>query len=86
MLASSKSRMKTFQSHLIPQNKAEVISMLGDTSGGTHCVFIENGCMRQMVKTIAVGVFDLNEKTWSLYSDNPRDNKPLAILPLLIKE
>uniref|UniRef100_A0A1B0AXN0 Peptidase C45 hydrolase domain-containing protein n=1 Tax=Glossina palpalis gambiensis TaxID=67801 RepID=A0A1B0AXN0_9MUSC len=85
MLDSSISRMKTFMAYNPPKTKKDVITMLGDTSGGTHCVFRENLCMDEEVKTIAVGVFDLNEKTFALYSDNPRHHEPHVTLPLILK-
>lgn len=82
---SSVSRMHTFSTYKPPQTKADIIEMLGDCSGGEHCVFREDGTLEQMVKTICVGVFDLNEKTIALYSDNPRNNEPQAVLPLILK-
>uniref|UniRef100_A0A1A9X5K0 Peptidase C45 hydrolase domain-containing protein n=1 Tax=Glossina brevipalpis TaxID=37001 RepID=A0A1A9X5K0_9MUSC len=85
MIDSSISRMNTFMACDPPKTKQDVINMLGDTSGGPHCVFRENLCMDEEVKTIAVGVFDLNEKTFALYSDNPRHHEPHVILPLILK-
>lgn len=82
---SSVSRMNTFCNYTPPQTKRDVIEMLGDCSGGEHCVFREDGTLEQLVKTIAVGVFDLNEKTVALYSDNPRNNEPQCVLPLTMK-
>ncbi|XP_037937663.1 uncharacterized protein LOC119671184 [Teleopsis dalmanni] len=86
MIASSVSRMKTFENYNPPTSKQEVIDMLGDCSGGEHCVFREDNTLEQAVKTIAVGVFDLNEKTFALYSDNPKTHEPHVILPLILKK
>ncbi|XP_065364743.1 beta-alanyl-dopamine/carcinine hydrolase [Calliphora vicina] len=82
---SSVSRMHTFSTYKPPQTKSDVVEMLGDCSGGEHCVFREDGTLEQLVKTICVGVFDLNEKTVALYSDNPRNNEPQVVLPLILK-
>ncbi|XP_055389503.1 beta-alanyl-dopamine/carcinine hydrolase [Condylostylus longicornis] len=86
MVDSSDSRMKAFKSYEIPKTKEDVKNMLGDTSGGEHCVFRDNGDVNELVKTIAVGVFDLEAKTYELYSDNPRYNEPHVVIPLVIKE
>ena len=32
--------------------------------------------------TVAVGIFDLTEKTWSIYTHPPNKSKPVAIIPL----
>lgn len=86
MLDSSISRMNTFNSYDPPKTKEDIVNMLGDCSGGEHCVFRENNDLSQMVKTIAVGVFDLKAKTYTLYSDNPRTNLPHVTIPLFLKE
>lgn len=82
MTASSLSRKNVLGTYNPPSGKKDVIEMLGDNSGGRHCVFRENGCMDEEVKTIAVGIFDLNARTLALYSDNPRQTLPHAVLSL----
>lgn len=32
-----------------------------------------------------LGIFDCKKETWSLYSDNPKHNEPLVVLPLVLK-
>ncbi|XP_011185178.1 beta-alanyl-dopamine/carcinine hydrolase [Zeugodacus cucurbitae] len=86
LLASSKSRMNTFADYAPPNCKEDVAKMLGDCSGGEYCVFNENNSLDELVKTIAVGVFDLNEKTVALYSDNPSKTEPQCVLPLILKK
>ncbi|XP_004536429.1 uncharacterized protein LOC101452854 [Ceratitis capitata] len=86
LLASSQSRMNTFADYPPPACKDDVTQMLGDCSGGEYCVFNENDSLDELVKTIAVGVFDLNAKTIALYSDNPNKTKPHCVLPLILKE
>ncbi|XP_067639609.1 beta-alanyl-dopamine/carcinine hydrolase isoform X3 [Eurosta solidaginis] len=85
-LDSSKSRMNTFADYPTPHCKADAIKMLSDCSGCEYCVFIENNSPDEVVKTIAVGVFDINEKTIALYSDNPCTTKPQCVLPLILKD
>lgn len=85
IIDSSLERMDTFEKFKAPKNKQDVINMLGDTSAKTHCVFREQKDQEEYLKTIAVGIFDLNEKTWALYKDNPKENEPLVVLPLVLK-
>jgi hypothetical protein len=85
MIDSSEGRMTTFDSFKAPKNRADVIEMLGDNSADEHTVFREKD-ENDFVKTIAVGIFDCSKRTLSLYSDNPKCNEPLVVLPLVIKE
>lgn len=85
MLESSISRMRTFSTYKPPASEQDVRTMLGDATGGCYCVWRENGRTDEEVKTIAVGIFDLNAKTFSLYSDNPCLTEPHCTLPLLYK-
>lgn len=87
IIDSSIDRINTFQSYGSPKTKEDVINMLGDTTRGKeHQVFRDQAGQEEFLKTICVGVFDIKEKTWSLYKDNPKTNEPLAILPLLLKK
>lgn len=76
--------MTTFKTFPTPKNAEDVIKMLGDTSSKTNCVFRDTGS--EYVKTIAVGIFDCVKRTWTLYSDNPKTNEPLVVLPLVLKQ
>lgn len=85
MVQSSISRMSVFSNYKPPASEQDVRNMLGDTNGGCFCVWRDNGSIDEEVKTIAVGLFDLNAKTLSLYSDNPSLTEPHCTLPLLYK-
>ena len=87
IIDSSIDRMETFQSIGSPKTKEDVIKMLGDTKQEKkHQVFRDQAGQEEFLKTICVGIFDIKEKTWSLYKDNPKTNEPLAVLPLLLKK
>lgn len=87
IIDSSVERMETFRKHGNPKSKEDVIKMLGDTTEGReHQVFRDNAGEEEFLKTICVGIFDIKEKTWTLYKDNPKTNEPLAILPLILKK
>ncbi|XP_074030172.1 C45 family peptidase tan [Leptinotarsa decemlineata] len=83
MSQSSICRMATFKSYRSPQNKNDVIMMLSDRTNTEFPVFRDNP--GDHVLTIAVGIFDCIARTWALYSDNPKDNEPLVVLPIVLK-
>lgn len=86
IIDSSAERHETFKTFKAPKNKEDVIKMLGDTNAKEHNVFRDNAGKEEFLKTIAVGIFDLNKRTWSIYKDNPKTNEPLVVLPLVFKE
>lgn len=86
IIDSSIERMDTFQKFGKPKTKEDVVNMLGDTSAKDHQVFRDNPGVEEFLKTICVGIFDMKEKTWSLYKDNPKTNEPLVVLPLVLKD
>lgn len=86
IIDSSIERMDTFKTFKGPKCKEDVIEMLGDTSAKEHRVFRDEAGKEEFLKTICVGIFDLNKKTWSLYKDNPKTNEPLVVLPLVLRE
>lgn len=84
MTDSSIGRLNTFKTYPRPTTTKDVIKMLGDTSAEVHQVFRDRD--DDFIRTIAIGIFDCKKRTWSLYSDNPRNNAPLAVLPLLVND
>ncbi|XP_062537270.1 beta-alanyl-dopamine/carcinine hydrolase isoform X3 [Armigeres subalbatus] len=85
IIDSSVERMKTFKSFHAPKTLNDVIRMLGDQSAREHTVFREKDA-KDIIKTVCVGIFDCRKRTWSLYSDNPKFNAPLVVMPLVIKD
>lgn len=84
IIDSSNDRMTTFTSFPPPKNREDVIRMLGDQSNSGFKVFGDGD--QAFIKTICVGIFDCKKRTLSLYSDNPKTNDPLIVIPLVIKE
>ncbi|GAB0092228.1 uncharacterized protein DMENIID0001_072180 [Sergentomyia squamirostris] len=80
---SSTERMRVMQSLGEPKNRDDIIKLLGDQSSKVHPVFRSR--TEDPIKTIAMGIFDCIARTWTLYSDNPKHNEPLFVLPLVIK-
>ncbi|KAK5642894.1 hypothetical protein RI129_009061 [Pyrocoelia pectoralis] len=81
MRDSSDARLKVLKKYTKPLKKSDVIEMLSDQTDSKYTVFQDTN-----IKTIAVGIFDCREKTWSIYSDKAKENEPLIVLPLVFKE
>lgn len=94
--------MKALKKYEPPKSKQDVICMLSDTEGDTHRVFMDirpedvgktistSQCFIDKViyilKIIILGIFDLSNKTWSMYIKNPKVSKPVWEMRLEIKE
>jgi len=84
IMESSNHRHATMNSFPHPTTKEDVIAILGDQSDKEYSIFQESGD-DDYVKTVAVGIFDCTKRTWSIYTDNPKTNKPIVVLPLQLK-
>lgn len=84
MTESSIARMQVFGKYKLPKTEQDLKNMLSDRTHDKHRVFRDQ--RDDFVKTICVGIFNITERTWSLYSDSPRENEPLVVLPLQIKK
>ncbi|XP_018566504.1 uncharacterized protein LOC108907346 [Anoplophora glabripennis] len=84
MQNSSICRMETFAKYPTPRTKQDVINMLGDQSNVQYPVFRDQP--DNPVVTLAVGIFDCVDRTWSLYAGNPKKCEPLVVLPLDTKK
>ena len=47
--------------------------------------FFRDGSGKDDARTIAVGIFNLTKKTWSIYTNNPKTHQPVVVLPLIFK-
>ncbi|XP_067002948.1 beta-alanyl-dopamine/carcinine hydrolase [Anabrus simplex] len=83
IMESSNHRHATMSKMPVPLNRKDVINMLGDQSDPEYMVFRDSK-RGEYVKTVAVGIFDCVAKTWSIYSDNPKTNEPIVVLPLVL--
>lgn len=81
-MMSSKHRLAAMSTFPKPSNRKDVIKMLGDQSDKEYPIFRES----DNAQTVAVGIFDCVEKSWSLYSDNPKTNYPILVLPLQLNK
>ncbi|XP_059485422.1 beta-alanyl-dopamine/carcinine hydrolase [Neocloeon triangulifer] len=83
-VTSSNHRHDTHQQLSQANTKQGVIKVLGDQSDNKWPIYRE-GHGEDFVKTVAVGIFDVVEKTWELYTENPKISSPVVVLPLELK-
>lgn len=67
------------------KTERDVVRILGDTEDKVYPVFREEGQKDGDIKTIATGIFNCSNLTWSIYSDNPKTSEPLVVLPMVLK-
>ncbi|XP_071518888.1 beta-alanyl-dopamine/carcinine hydrolase [Panulirus ornatus] len=65
-----------------PETRAALLALLSDTNDTVYPFFREGGDP-DFVKTVALGVFDVVDKTWTIWMKNPQKADPLLTLPLL---
>ncbi|XP_026276957.1 uncharacterized protein LOC113205509 isoform X2 [Frankliniella occidentalis] len=85
IVSSSDARHATMEAQPDPFTLQDVIRVMGDQSHPEHNIFREAGD-DDFVKTVAVGIFDCVNRTWSLYTDNPKTHDPVVVLPLQIRK
>ncbi|XP_011629908.1 uncharacterized protein LOC105422297 [Pogonomyrmex barbatus] len=88
MLESSISREKTISKYPPIKNRQDVISVLSDQTDKDYRIYREydSAGADDRVKTIATGIFDCVERTWSIYTDMPRCNDPLLVIPMQLRD
>lgn len=86
IVESSDNRQRVFDQCKPPKTKQEVIHLLSHQEEDNFTIFRDYKCndpkVREPIATIAIGIFDLIERTWSIYADKPEENEPLVVLPL----
>ncbi|XP_043287183.1 uncharacterized protein tan [Venturia canescens] len=85
IIDSSEHRMAAICRHPLPKTRDEVIDILSDRTDQEYSVYQEIK-PTDYVKTIATGIFDCIERTWSIYTDVPKYHDPVVVLPLQLKD
>ncbi|XP_043248555.1 uncharacterized protein LOC122395212 [Colletes gigas] len=81
IIDSSVKRMETIRNHPPPKSRQDVVNILSDQTDDEYRVYQEIK-KDDRVKTIATGIFDCIEKTWSIYTDKPNSTEPILVIPL----
>ncbi|XP_014207370.1 uncharacterized protein LOC106638619 [Copidosoma floridanum] len=84
IIDSSIHRMEAINRHDQPKTLQDVIDVLSDQTDDDYRVYQEIH-PDDYVKTIATGIFDCIERTWSIYTDKPSSSKPIVVLPIRTK-
>ncbi|XP_015438251.1 PREDICTED: uncharacterized protein LOC107193354 [Dufourea novaeangliae] len=81
IIDSSVRRMEMICKHPVPKSRQDVQNILSDQTDDQYRVYQEIN-KDDHVKTIATGIFDCIEKTWSVYTDKPNCTEPILVIPL----
>ncbi|XP_017753141.1 PREDICTED: uncharacterized protein LOC108545855 isoform X2 [Eufriesea mexicana] len=81
IINSSVKRMATISNYPPAKTRQDVLDILSDQTDDEYRVYQENN-KDDRVKTIATGIFDCIEKTWSIYTNKPNTTEPVLVIPL----
>ncbi|KOC61454.1 Acyl-coenzyme A:6-aminopenicillanic-acid-acyltransferase 40 kDa form [Habropoda laboriosa] len=81
---SSEKRMNAICNHPPAKSRQDVLNILSDQTDDQYRVYQEIN-KEDRVKTIATGIFDCVERTWSIYTDKPNSVEPLLVIPLRLR-
>lgn len=84
IIDSSISRAAAICKHPQPKCLQDVLEILSDQTDNKFRVYQEIN-PNDVIKTIATGIFDCIEKTWSIYTDKPTCNDPIVVIPLQLR-
>ncbi|XP_020290014.1 uncharacterized protein LOC109857766 [Pseudomyrmex gracilis] len=85
IITSSVRRMAAICKHPPAECRQDVIDILSDQTDNEFRVYQEIGS-DDYIKTIATGIFDCIERTWSIYTDKPQSNEPILVIPMQIRD
>ncbi|XP_070166732.1 beta-alanyl-dopamine/carcinine hydrolase [Polyergus mexicanus] len=85
IIQSSIKRMEAIFKHPPAECRQNVIDILSDQTDDEFRVYQEIG-NDDHIKTIATGIFDCIERTWSIYTDKPQCNEPILVIPMQLRD
>lgn len=74
---SSNGRHHVMETLGLPTNIGEVVDMLSNDDDQDYPIY-RRGTEKDIVLTIATGIFDFNRREWRLYVDNAKNSRPIA--------
>ncbi|KAL0280400.1 UNVERIFIED_CONTAM: hypothetical protein PYX00_001699 [Menopon gallinae] len=84
LMESSVHRHKSMDSLPVPKCEKGILCILGDESDTSFPLFRSG--KTEFVATIATGIFNFTDMTWSIYTRNPKETEPIMVLPMDIKK
>ncbi|XP_012233522.1 beta-alanyl-dopamine/carcinine hydrolase [Linepithema humile] len=85
IITSSIRRMQAICKHPPVKSRQNVIDILSDQTDDEFRVYQEINS-NDRIKTIATGIFDCIERTWSIYTDRPQCNEPILVIPMKLRD
>ncbi|XP_077260450.1 C45 family peptidase tan [Temnothorax americanus] len=85
IIQSSIRRMETILKYPPVECRQNVIDILSDQTTKDYRIYQEFGSNDDEIKTIATGIFDCIERTWSIYTDIPQINEPILVIPMQLR-
>ena len=74
---SSNGRHRVMEALGLPTTIGEVVDMLSNDDDQDYPIY-RRGTEKDVVLTIATGIFDFNRREWRLYADNAKNSRPIA--------
>ncbi|XP_032668197.1 uncharacterized protein LOC116842712 isoform X2 [Odontomachus brunneus] len=84
IICSSERRMATISKYPPVECRQNVIDILSDQTDDEFRVYQEID-QNDPIKTLATGIFDCVERTWSIYTDKPQCNEPILVIPMELR-
>nr|CAH0106005.1 unnamed protein product [Daphnia galeata] len=78
---SSNGRHRVMENLGLPTTIGEVIDMLSNDDDKDYPIY-RRGTEKDIVLTIATGIFDFNRREWRLYVDNAKNSTPIAVFSM----
>ncbi|XP_014477691.1 PREDICTED: uncharacterized protein LOC106746052 isoform X2 [Dinoponera quadriceps] len=85
IIRSSVKRMAAISKYPPVECRQHVIDILSDQTDDEFRIY-QDIDRSDRIKTLATGIFDCVERTWSVYTDKPQCNEPVLVIPMEIRE
>ena len=80
---SSNGRHRVFDRTSAPSTVDNVIAVLSNSDDPDFPIY-RRGTTKDIVLTIATGIFDFKKMEWHLYVDKAKNSSPIAVFPMNI--
>lgn len=80
-MMSSNSRHSVMDRLGMPTTVADVVNILSNSDNLDYPIY-RRGTEKDVVVTIATGIFDFNRREWRMYVDTSNNTPPIAVFPM----
>lgn len=64
-----------------PTTVADVVNILSNSDDNDYPIY-RRGTEKDIVVTIATGIFDFKRREWRMYVDSSKNSPPIAVFPI----